>query len=211
MSRVRRRLSDTVADLTSRLRRRAASARQAVAPARQGTERPDRCRTSVSPPARPSPEGGLCGPGLSSFRSVLTLSRSQQSSLLRSSRSRIFPQPRRPLTFETIIPIAVPDVPAPARPRTATAPAARSIPITEPESFPPDAPALVADPPADFVARGGTGVPTDAFDPVGDPVVAPPPAAGAQRSGSSRRGDPATHATGLRPADLSTAGARGAG
>jgi protein TonB len=84
------------------------------------------------------------------------------------------PQPRRPLTFETIIPIAVPDVPAPARPRTATAPAVRSIPITEPESFPPDAPAPVADPPADLVAVGGTGVPTDAFDLVGDPVVAPP-------------------------------------
>ena len=46
--------------------------------------------------------------------------------------------------------------------------------MTEPVALPPDTPSPVADPPADFVAPGGTGVPTDAFAPVGDPVVAPP-------------------------------------
>jgi protein TonB len=85
------------------------------------------------------------------------------------------------MTFESNIPIEVPDVPAPARPPTATAPEAQSIPLTEPESFPPDTPSPVADPPADFVATGGTGVPTEAFAPVGDPVVAPPQPAPARK------------------------------
>lgn len=85
------------------------------------------------------------------------------------------PEPRRPLVFESITPITVPDVPAPARPQEAPSPATQFIPVTEPVALPPDTPSLVADPPADFVAHGGTGVPTDAFDPVGDSVVAPPP------------------------------------
>ena len=85
------------------------------------------------------------------------------------------PEPRRPLVFESITPITVPDVPAPVRPQEAPSPATQFIPVTEPVALPPDTPSLVADPPADFVAHGGTGVPTDAFDPVGDSVVAPPP------------------------------------
>ena len=85
------------------------------------------------------------------------------------------PEPRRPLVFESITPITVPDVPAPARPQEAPSPATQFIPVTEPVALPPDTPSLVADPPADFVAHGGTGVPTDAFGPVGDSVVAPPP------------------------------------
>ena len=85
------------------------------------------------------------------------------------------PEPRRPLVFESITPITVPDVPAPARPQEAPSPATQFIPVTEPVALPPDTPSLVAAPPADFVAHGGTGVPTDAFDPVGDSVVAPPP------------------------------------
>ena len=84
------------------------------------------------------------------------------------------PQPRRPLIFESIVPIDVPDVPAPVRPQAAAPQATQSIPITEPEALPPDIPSPVPAPPADFVAPGGTGVPTDGFTHVGDPVVAPP-------------------------------------
>lgn len=85
------------------------------------------------------------------------------------------PEPRRPLVFESITPITVPDVPAPARPQVAPSPATQFMPVTEPVALVFDTPSLFADPPVDFVAHGGTGVPTNAFAPVGDPVVAPPP------------------------------------
>jgi protein TonB len=88
------------------------------------------------------------------------------------------PDPRRPLTFETITPVEVPAQPVaprrqPAQPATAT----QTIPVEEPPELPPDIPSPIADPPPDIVVHGGTGVPTGAFVPIGDPVIAPPPAA----------------------------------
>jgi periplasmic protein TonB len=85
------------------------------------------------------------------------------------------PDPRRPLTFEAIIPIETPDVPV--APRSQTTPpstATQTIPITEPIDLPPDIPPAPPSPPADIVAIGGTGVATDGL-PAGDPVIAPPP------------------------------------
>jgi periplasmic protein TonB len=85
------------------------------------------------------------------------------------------PEPRRPLTFEAIVPIEVPTVPVAPRPQTTQpSPATSSIPIIEPTALPPDTTPVV-NVPADIVAPGGTGVPTDVLGPVGDPVIAPPP------------------------------------
>ncbi len=87
------------------------------------------------------------------------------------------PDPRRPLTFEAITPIVTPSIPVAARPqRVQTAAATQSIPLIEPKELSPDSPAAVPDIPPDLVASAGAGVPTNAFGPLGDPVLAPPPA-----------------------------------
>jgi protein TonB len=88
------------------------------------------------------------------------------------------PNLRRPLTFAIITPIDVPTVPVTPRPQPAqTSTATQSIPVTEPTDLPPDVPAPDAPPPKDVVHHSGTGVPTDGFPPVGNPVIAPPQAA----------------------------------
>jgi periplasmic protein TonB len=85
------------------------------------------------------------------------------------------PDAHRPITFESIIPIDVPDVPVAPRPQPAdTSTATQTIPTTEPADLPPDNPPPASNPPPDVVA-GGTGVPGDVLGPVGDPVIAPPP------------------------------------
>jgi hypothetical protein len=87
------------------------------------------------------------------------------------------PDPRRPLTFEAIVPITTPDVPVASRTQpsqaTTTAP---TIPLTPPTELPPDLPAPDPNPPADIIAPAGTGVPSGLLGPPGDPVIAPPPA-----------------------------------
>jgi periplasmic protein TonB len=86
------------------------------------------------------------------------------------------PDPRRPLTFEAIIPIETPVVPVAPRPQTTPqATATQTIPIIEPIDLSPDTPPAPPSPPLDIVADGGTGVPTNGFLPAGDPVIAPPP------------------------------------
>jgi periplasmic protein TonB len=87
------------------------------------------------------------------------------------------PDPRRPLTFESITPIVTPTIPVPLRSQPTQPAAAQSIPLIEPTQLPPDTPPAVPDiPPDHLVAPGGTGVPPTLFAPLGDPVVAPPQA-----------------------------------
>jgi periplasmic protein TonB len=86
------------------------------------------------------------------------------------------PDPRRPLTFEAIVPLEPPDVPVAPRPQPVQPfTAGQTIPLIEPTDLPPDLPDPVPDLPADIVAPDGTGVPSNVFNPVGDPVIAPPP------------------------------------
>jgi protein TonB len=87
------------------------------------------------------------------------------------------PDPRRPLTFEAIIPIVTPDIPVAPRSQPARQPVAATqpIPLTEPKDLPPETPPAVPDVPPDLVAAGGTGVPTIGVGPSGDVVIAPPP------------------------------------
>jgi periplasmic protein TonB len=85
------------------------------------------------------------------------------------------PDPRRPLTFEAITPIATPPIPVTPRVSQPTQPTSSpSFPIAEPPELPPDTPPAVPDVPPDLVAPGGIGVPTIGLAPVGDLVVAPP-------------------------------------
>jgi periplasmic protein TonB len=85
------------------------------------------------------------------------------------------PEPRRPLTFESITPIDVPSVPAPARPQPAQPLThTQSFPVIEPPDVAPERPQAIPEPFADVSAPGGTGVPGDVFPPVGDVVTAPP-------------------------------------
>ena len=100
------------------------------------------------------------------------------------------PAPRRPLTFEAITPL-VPTAHAPARPKAHASTAAQLIPVTELRDLPPEIPAPVCGPPADVVAQAGTGVPTDSFAPLGDPVIASPP--------PPARKDPVPVGSGIRP------------
>ncbi len=87
------------------------------------------------------------------------------------------PDPRRPLTFEAITPIATPPIPVTPRVSQPAQPTrSPSFPIAEPPDLPPDMPSPVADPPPDIVAHGDGGVPVGVFSPVGDPVTAPPQA-----------------------------------
>ena len=86
------------------------------------------------------------------------------------------PDPRRPLTFESITPIVTPTIPVALRSQPTQPAATQSIPLIEPTQLPPDTPPAVPDIPPDLVAPGGTGVPPTLFAPLGDPVVAPPQA-----------------------------------
>ncbi len=83
------------------------------------------------------------------------------------------PDPRRPLTFETITPIVTPTIPAAPRPQT-RATTTQPIPLVEPPELPPDTPPVPPDRSPDLVAPGGTEVPPIGVDPLGDPVIAPP-------------------------------------
>jgi len=86
------------------------------------------------------------------------------------------PDPRRPLTFEAITPIATPPIPVPPRPQpTQPSNASEPFPVVEPSELPPDLP--LVDPPAPRIDAcdpcGVVGVPIG-DGPVGHDLTLPP-------------------------------------
>jgi protein TonB len=86
------------------------------------------------------------------------------------------PDPRRPLTFETITPIATPTIPVTRRSQpTEPSQAIQTFPVVEPAELPPDGPPI--DPPAPRIDAcddcGVVGVPIG-DGPVGHGVTPPP-------------------------------------